>query len=90
MVDGLDFDEIMRVQRMMASRVLEEQQTDNKIKVMNIINEMTTGKKDRVQKEAVLIEAQNQGLGEAQTEKILEELEEDNFIVVVGGFLKKV
>ena len=75
---------------MMADAVAREQQTDNKIKVMNIINDLVTGPKENVQKEAVLIESQAEGLTERQTEQIIEELKDDNFLVEKAGYLRKI
>jgi len=80
----------MRLQRMMASRIVEEQDMDNKIKLMNIINELVTGPKQHVQKEAVLVEADLQGLPERETLRLLEELKKDNFIIEKDGYIKKI
>ena len=84
-----DFEEIMRVQRMMASRIVEEQETDSKIRIMSIINELVTDKKKIIQKEAVLVEAQAEGFSEKEVERLLESLENDNFILQQQGYLKK-
>jgi len=84
-----DFEELLRTQRMMAERVAQEQEIDLKIKLMNIINESVTGKKQIVQKEALIIEGQIQGLTEDQIERLLQELETDNFIIQQGSYVKK-
>ncbi len=87
-MDQLDFDEIMDLQRKLASEVAEEQETDNKITLMSIINDMTSGEKDIIQKERVIIEAQQQGLNEEQVERLLKELESDNFLIEEKGYIK--
>ena len=89
-MDEVEFDEIMRIQRTMASRVFEEQQTDNKIKLMGIINELTGSKNKNLQKEGIIIESINQGLTEVQVENILIDLERDRFVVQKAGYVRKV
>jgi hypothetical protein len=86
-MDASDFDEIMRIQRMMAQEVAEEQATDNKITLMSIINDQTNAK-GMVQKEAVLIEARNQGMTEEQILNLIDELKQDNFLIEKAGYLK--
>ncbi|HHE36240.1 MAG TPA: hypothetical protein ENL16_00310 [Candidatus Woesearchaeota archaeon] len=75
-----DFEELMRIQRLMASRVASETETESKIKLMSIINDLVTDKNKKVHKEAVIVEAQAQGMTEAEIERLLGTLKEDHMI----------
>lgn len=74
-----DFDEVLRIQRMMSERVMQEQRTDHKITVLNALNELGADKKP-VQIEAVIIEVQNRGVSAQQTQNLLEELSKEHMI----------
>ncbi len=87
-MDSSDFEEIMRIQRLMASRIVEEQRTENKLKLMSIISDMVLGRRKSVQKEAVIVEAEQQGLPESETLRLLEELKRDKFLEEKEGYLK--
>ncbi len=89
MPDELDFDEIMDLQRKLASEVAAEKETDDKIEVMSIINDFTTGDSDVVQKEEVIIEAKQRGLNEPKILTIIDELKKDDFVIEEKGYLKK-
>jgi len=84
---GLDFDEIMRVQRLMASRIANENEVDNKLKIIDIINNLT-GHKKFVQVEEVIVEARYDSISEQLTLSILDDLAKDNVIVMVDGRIK--
>ena len=89
-MDEADFEDLMRIQRMMASRVASETETESKIKPMDIINELVTDKNKKVHKEAVLVEAQAQGMSEAETERVLKALKDDHIIAEPeAGFIKR-
>lgn len=75
-----DFQEIIRVQQLMSQRLLQEHKTDNKIDLLNLINEMTENGKKPVQVEGLLIEAQLQNITEREATNLLEELERDQLI----------
>lgn len=79
-MDEADFEDLMRIQRMMARRVASETETDSKIKLMDIINELVTDRNKKVHKEAVLLEAQTQGMTEAEADRVLGALKEDHII----------
>lgn len=75
-----DFQEILRVQQMMSQRLMQEQRVDRKIDLLNSINELTDGGRKRVQTEAVLIQAQLEGISEQETLQVLDELERDHMV----------
>ncbi len=85
-----DFDELMRIQRFMASRIVQESEMDAKIKLLDLINEMHQDKKGRISKEKLLVEAGMQGFSENEVERLIEELKRDHFIVEEEGFLRKI
>lgn len=80
-MDEFEFEDIMRQQRMMLNAVAQESETDVKIKLMGIINSMTTGKSKKVLKEALVIEAQLEGLDEGEVERVLQLLKLDHMVV---------
>jgi len=75
-----DFEELLKTQRMMASKILEENSFDAKIKLLEIIRNMTTTKNKKIHTEAVIYEAQIEGLSEGDILGFLEELKSDNLI----------
>lgn len=75
-----DFDDLLKIQRMMASKIMEESSVDSKIKLMDLLRELTGPKNKKLQTEEVLIEAQMRGFGENETLRLLEELLKDGFI----------
>ncbi len=87
MAGGLDFDEIVRIQNLMASSIANENEVNNKLKIIDIINQLT-GKKKYVQVEEVIIEASYQSISESSTMGLLDELSSDNVIVMVDGRVK--
>ncbi|KYK24694.1 hypothetical protein AYK26_06495 [Euryarchaeota archaeon SM23-78] len=89
-MDEADFEELMRIQRMMARRVASESETDSKIKLMDIINELVTDKNKKVHKEAVLLEAQAQGMSEAEVDRVIRSLKDDHMIIEPEeGFIRR-
>jgi len=80
-MDEYDFEELMRQQRMMLSSVAAESETDSKIKLMNIINSMITSRSRKVQKEALIIEAQLEGMSESEIDRVLELIKKDHMII---------
>ncbi len=79
-MDEAEFEELMRIQRMALRTVTNESETDEKIKLMNIINNMMTGNKKKIQKESILIEAQLEGMTETDVERMLDLLKKDRMI----------
>ena len=75
---------------MLQKSLRKEQILDKKIELLSIINQLTMGPKNIVQKEQILIEAESQGISEKDVEFFLEKLKEDNIIYEsTPGYIKK-
>lgn len=79
-MDDMDFDRLMEIQRMTASRIRQESEVDNKIKIMDILNELTATKGKKIQVEEVIIESGTQGLSESETMNLLDSLKNDGIL----------
>jgi hypothetical protein len=85
-----NFDELMRLQHQIQRGLLREQRTDLKIEVISIINVLTSGRKETVQKEAVFIEANHRGFDHDEVGTLIEELIKDKIIFEpMLGYIKK-
>jgi len=85
-----DFEELLRIQRQMAARVAQESDTDRKISLMDIINDLVTDKNKKVQVEQVLHEATAQGIPEDECLALIDELLDMGMISQPEeGFLKR-
>jgi len=84
---GLDFDEIMRIQRLMASNIANENEVDNKLKIIDIINNLV-GHKKFVQVEEIILEAGYESISENLTLEILDDLARDSVIIMLDGRVK--
>ncbi|MBU1198633.1 MAG: hypothetical protein KKF46_04350 [Nanoarchaeota archaeon] len=90
-MDEAEFEELMRIQRMTLRTVTNESETDDKIKLMNIINDLVTDKNKKIQKESILLEAQVEGMAETEIERILGLLKSDRFIrEIEDGFIIRI
>ena len=86
----MDFNELMEYQNMIKNRLRSEQNMDRKIEFLTIINHLTVGPKNLVQKEQVIIEAESQGFNEEEVEEMINKLKEDNIIYEPSpGYIKK-
>ncbi|MBD3203925.1 hypothetical protein GF327_06505 [Candidatus Woesearchaeota archaeon] len=85
-----DFDNLMEYQNMLQNNLAKERKINKKIELLSIINQMTTGPKNIVQKEQIIIEAESKGFTEKEIESILAELKKDNIIYEPSpGYIKK-
>lgn len=75
-----DFDEIMKVQQLMSQRLMQEQQTDHKIDVLNIVQDLTENGKRPAQVEAVLVELELSGIPSDEAQDIITELVRDRLL----------
>lgn len=75
-----DFDEIMKVQQLMSQRLMQEQQTDHKIDVLNIVQDLTENGKRPAQVEAVLVELELSGIPSDEAQDIISELVRDRLL----------
>jgi DNA replicative helicase MCM subunit Mcm2 (Cdc46/Mcm family) len=89
-MDQSDFDDLMRRQNMMLRSVADESETDSKIKLMDIINDLVTDRNKKVHKEAVILEAGMRGMPESEVERVLSLLKEDHMIIEPEpGFIRR-
>jgi DNA replicative helicase MCM subunit Mcm2 (Cdc46/Mcm family) len=86
-MDQSEFDDLMKIQRMMLSKVADESATESKLKLMDIINELVGNKNKRVQKESVILEAQSEGMMESEIERNFLALKKDGMIKDQGGYI---
>lgn len=75
-----NFEKLLQIQRMMAGRIIQEQEEDLKIKILTIIGQLTTRRRKRIQKEAIILEAKNQGISENDTLNMLDKLKLERLI----------
>ncbi|MGV8150944.1 MAG: hypothetical protein ACP5NV_04405 [Candidatus Woesearchaeota archaeon] len=88
-LDDTEFDEVMKLQRQLASSMMNDYELDTKIKLITIFDEVS-GKKKRVQTEKLLIEAENQGMAEIEITATIEKLKKDGIIFEPQpGYLQK-
>ncbi|MFH1211396.1 MAG: hypothetical protein V1659_00525 [Candidatus Woesearchaeota archaeon] len=75
-----EFEELMRFQRTLASKIVRESEVDNKIKILTLLTDMLSGKKKRIPVESILVEAGLEGMSESEVLRTLSKLKEDNII----------
>jgi len=89
-MDQSDFDDLIRTQNMMLRSVTNESETDSKIRMMDIINDLVTDRNRKTQKEAVLVEAEMRGISESEANRIIDALKEDGIIIEPEpGYIKR-
>ena len=85
-----NFEEIIKIQQMMSQKLMKEGKVDEKIKILDIINEMSRGSNKQIQVERIAIEAKLRGILETEITNILEELRKDGLIKRVGeGYIQR-
>ncbi len=65
---------------MMASRIVQEDEVDSKIKLFDIIRGMVTPKKKKIQIEELIVEASLDGMTETDVDRLLDKLKEDHMV----------
>ena len=86
----MDFDKLLQYQKMLQQSLKNEQQEDRKIELLSIINQLTSGPKNIVQKEQIIVEAATRGFNEDEINSILEDLIDERIIYESSpGFIKK-
>ena len=86
----MDFKKLMEYQTMLQSRLRTEQQVDKKIDLLSIINHLTSGPKNIVQKEQIIVEANSRGFTADEVDVYLEQLIKENIIYESSpGYIKK-
>ncbi|RJQ17127.1 hypothetical protein C4573_03665 [Candidatus Woesearchaeota archaeon] len=85
-----DFEELLKVQNKMASLVSREAEVDSKIKILSLMDDLTTGKKKKIQVEHLIVEAKNQGMSEAEVLSTVDKLKDDGLLAEPeSGFIEK-
>lgn len=79
-MDDVDFDRLMEIQRMTATRIRQEFEVDNKVKILTIMTDLSPGNK-KIQVEAVIVEADTQGLTESEVIATLDALKVDGLVI---------
>jgi len=80
----------MQYQNMIQKRLRTEQQLDKKIDLLSIINQLTMGPKNIVQKEQIIVEAVSRGFTEKEVDELIDKLIEENIIYESSpGYIKK-
>lgn len=89
-VEMSEFEDLLKIQNQIRQGLLREQKDGRTISIMTIINELTSGPKESVQIESVIIEAINRGISEKEAMDNIEQLLRDKVIYeVTPGFIKK-
>jgi DNA replicative helicase MCM subunit Mcm2 (Cdc46/Mcm family) len=88
-LDETDFDEVMKLQRQLASSAIDEFEMDSKIKLLTIFDDVAHGKK-KIQTEKLLLEAENHGMSEFEVMSVIEKLKRDGLLFEPNsGYLQK-
>ncbi len=88
-LDDTDFDDVIRLQKQMASSVVDDFELDSKIKVLTVFDEVA-GKKKKLQTEKLLIELAHQGMSENEATATIEKLKRDGMLFEPQpGYLQK-
>jgi|TARA_B100000315_G_C14367414_1_gene491310 DNA replicative helicase MCM subunit Mcm2 (Cdc46/Mcm family) len=86
-----DFDRLMEIQKLTADRIKRESEVDNKIKILDILNELVISKGKKMQVEELIIEASIRGLSEAEVMDSLNSLKRDGLVKELDmGFVQLV
>jgi DNA replicative helicase MCM subunit Mcm2 (Cdc46/Mcm family) len=88
-LDDADFDDVVRLQKQLASSMLDDFELDSKIKMLTIFDEVA-GSKKKVQTEKLLIESEHRGMSEFESLSIIEKLKRDGLLFEPqSGYLQK-
>ncbi|MFH1174219.1 MAG: hypothetical protein V1725_03745 [archaeon] len=80
-LDESEFEQLLRYQRQMATSIINDAEIDVKIKILNMIDDMSKGKRKKIQMEQLLIEGQIEGLTERDIRETIEKLKADNLVI---------
>lgn len=86
----MDFKSLIEYQNMLQQKLRQEQKTDRKIEFLSLINQLTSGPRNLVQKEQVLVEAKERGFTETEAQELIDKLIAERIIFEPNsGYLKK-
>jgi DNA replicative helicase MCM subunit Mcm2 (Cdc46/Mcm family) len=89
-LDGTEFDDVVRLQKQLASSMLDDFELDSKIKILTIIDEIAGPGRKKIHTEKLLIEAENRGMSEFEVTSIIEKLKRDGLVIEPQpGYLQK-
>lgn len=75
-----EFDELMRLQRNMASRLRHEEEMDRKVTLLSLIQGLNPDKKGRILTEQIMVEARQEGFTDEEVESLIDDLERDGYL----------
>ncbi len=88
-LDGTDFEDVMRLQKQLNASMLDDFELDSKIKILTIFDELV-GSKKKVHTEKLLIELEHRGMGELEAVSIIDKLKKDGLLFEPQpGYLQK-
>lgn len=88
-MDDDEFQAMLRYQNMLSRQVLGDIKTSGKIKLLEVVNDLTNFGKKRVQTATVLHEAEDRGMLESDVYAVFDELVKDRLIEEKDGYVKK-
>jgi DNA replicative helicase MCM subunit Mcm2 (Cdc46/Mcm family) len=88
-LDGTEFDDVMRLQKQLQNSMMDDFELDAKIKVLTLFDELA-GSKKKIHTEKLLIEAEHHGMGEFEVSSVIEKLKRDGLLYEPQpGYLQK-
>jgi len=88
-LDGTEFDDVMRLQKQLNASMLDDFELDSKIKVLTIFDELA-GNKKKIQTEKLLIELEHHEMGELEAVSVIDKLKKDGLLFEPQpGYLQK-
>jgi hypothetical protein len=75
-----EFDELMKIQRLVTDRLSVEERMDRKLKLLEIITGMVSGPNNSVMAETLRFEASQEGFSDEEIERLLNELKSDGMV----------
>ncbi len=75
-----EFNELLKIQRMMAARIIQESTVDRKIEFVQIVNQLVPGKNKKILTETLRHEARLEGFADNEIDKFIEELINEKII----------
>ncbi|MGV8171459.1 MAG: hypothetical protein ACP5OA_02070 [Candidatus Woesearchaeota archaeon] len=88
-LDGTEFDDVMRLQKQLNASMLDDFELDSKIKVLTIFDELA-GSKKKIHTEKLLIELEHHEMGELEAVSVIDKLKKDGLLFEPQpGYLQK-
>lgn len=74
------FEELMKVQRSMASRLHVENELDKKVDLLSLIQSLVPDRRGRILMESIVVEARQEGFSEEEVDRLLDALQSDGYL----------